>query len=214
MQKKKLKIIVFSVFCLLFFVAPALAQLPSPLQPDLAQEIQGQGAEAAARPLNLSLDQLKSTDIRIYVANLVATALTVVGIIFIGLMVFGGALWFLSGGAEEKITKAKQVLTQAGIGLIVIVGAYSLALGVQWALVRATTEEVFWQAQDPRALQECGTEWNAFQKCQTGLRANDMNCDNEYAAWSKCRDDLKASGWVPPSSNSSSNYKWGLNNPF
>ncbi|MDP3244639.1 MAG: pilin [bacterium] len=185
------------VGCFLFFVLPVLAQLPSPLQPDLVQEIQGQGAAAAAIPLHLDADLLKNSDARIYIANLVKTALTAVGIIFIGLMVFGGALWFFSKGEEEKVTKARRVLTQAGVGLIVILASYSLALGVQWALVRATTEEVFWQAQDPRALQECGTEWNDFQKCQTGLRAKDMNCDNEYKDWGDCRDELKASGWRP-----------------
>jgi amino acid transporter len=60
--------------------------------------------------------------------------LGLLGIIFIILIIFAGYNWLTAGGDEEKVTKAKQTLTRAVIGLIIIVGAYAITYFVFMSL--------------------------------------------------------------------------------
>lgn len=68
------------------------------------------------------------------IGSLIAAFLSLLGIIFLVLIIYGGFLWMTSGGNEAKVLKAKKVLTQATIGLIIIVSAYSITYFVIYAL--------------------------------------------------------------------------------
>lgn len=57
---------------------------------------------------------------------IIGTFLSFLGIIFLCLVIYGGFLWMTSAGNEGKIMKAKETLTQAVIGLIIILSAYSI----------------------------------------------------------------------------------------
>ncbi len=59
--------------------------------------------------------------------------LSLMGTIFLGLMLYGGYLWMTAMGEAEKITKAKDTMVPAVIGLVIIVGSYSL---VWWVIDR------------------------------------------------------------------------------
>jgi hypothetical protein len=52
--------------------------------------------------------------------------LSMLGVIFLILMVYGGFVWMLSAGNEIKVLKAKKVLTQAVVGMIIILSSYSI----------------------------------------------------------------------------------------
>lgn len=52
--------------------------------------------------------------------------LSLLGIIFIILVIYAGYNWMTAGGDEEKIRKAKDTLWRAIIGLIITVGAYAI----------------------------------------------------------------------------------------
>lgn len=52
--------------------------------------------------------------------------LSILGIIFIVLMIYGGYTWMTASGDEEKVKKAQQTIKTAIIGLIIIVGAYAI----------------------------------------------------------------------------------------
>ncbi len=49
-----------------------------------------------------------------------------VGVIFLTLALIGGLLWMISGGNEEKVKKAKLLITSGINGMIVIFLAYAL----------------------------------------------------------------------------------------
>lgn len=53
-------------------------------------------------------------------------ALSMVGVIFLGQMVYAGYLWMTAHGEEEQVTKAQTMIKQSIIGLIIVVGAYSI----------------------------------------------------------------------------------------
>jgi len=58
--------------------------------------------------------------------TVVKAFLGLLGVIFIILMLFAGYNWMTAGGDEEKITKAKNTIKTAIIGLIIVVGAWAI----------------------------------------------------------------------------------------
>ncbi len=109
----------------LLLPAAAFAQL-SQAQTDLADVGDGIGADA-------------DTELPELVGNLIAVLLSVLGIIFVVLVVYAGFLYLTSQGEADKVKKAKALLTQAVIGLVIIIAAYAIADFVIDSLVTATS---------------------------------------------------------------------------
>lgn len=82
---------------------------------------------------------MPATDIRVIAARIIRTALGFLGIVALVLILYGGFVWMTAGGNEENIQKAKKILTNAAIGLIIILSAYAIASFVIRALTQATT---------------------------------------------------------------------------
>jgi hypothetical protein len=60
------------------------------------------------------------------IANVISTALSLLGIIFLGLIIFSGYGWMMAGGDEKVIETAKARMKNAVIGLIIVLAAYSI----------------------------------------------------------------------------------------
>lgn len=60
------------------------------------------------------------------VASVIQGFIALLGIIFVILIIYAGYNWMTAGGDEGKVTKAKDTLQRAIIGLIIIVAAYSI----------------------------------------------------------------------------------------
>jgi len=60
------------------------------------------------------------------IAVVVKAFLGLLGVIFLILMIYAGYIWMTAGGEEEKVTKAKDTIRRAIIGLIIVVAAYSI----------------------------------------------------------------------------------------
>jgi len=56
----------------------------------------------------------------------IQAALALIGVIFLALMLYAGYHWMTARGEEEKVEKAKDTITRAIIGLIIVVGAYAI----------------------------------------------------------------------------------------
>ena len=69
-----------------------------------------------------------------YVAGLISILLGILGLIFVILLVFSGFQWMTAMGNEEKITKAKKMIINSTIGLIIIFISYSLAYFIFMAI--------------------------------------------------------------------------------
>jgi TRAP-type C4-dicarboxylate transport system permease small subunit len=69
------------------------------------------------------------------IGNIIAVLLSVLGIIFVVLVVYSGFLYLTSAGDDGKVKKAKTILSQSVIGLILIVAAYAIANFVIDALI-------------------------------------------------------------------------------
>ena len=70
---------------------------------------------------------LGDTDPRVMIAKVIQVALGFLGIIAVGLIMYAGFLWMTASGEQEKIDKAKKILTQAAIGLVIILSSFGIA---------------------------------------------------------------------------------------
>ena len=61
-----------------------------------------------------------------YMATIIKGFLSLMGIIFIILMIYAGFTWMTAGGDESKITKSKSTIARAAIGLFIVLGAYAI----------------------------------------------------------------------------------------
>lgn len=73
------------------------------------------------------------------VGIVVKAAISMVGVIFLALMVYAGYLWMTARGEEEPITKAQKIITACIIGLIIVAGAYSFTAFVVPQILKKTT---------------------------------------------------------------------------
>ena len=60
------------------------------------------------------------------VGSIIKVALSLIGVIFLTLMVYGGYLWMIDRGNNQQVEKAKALITAAIIGLIIVFGAYAI----------------------------------------------------------------------------------------
>lgn len=65
-----------------------------------------------------------STGIDWTISRIITTALSLVGILFLVLMLYSGYIWMMDKGEAKDIEKAKDNIKSAIIGLIIIFGAY------------------------------------------------------------------------------------------
>jgi hypothetical protein len=124
---KTASIIISSVFLLLSTTSFALAQLSDPT-----------ALEAQDNALMETADFASDFTIGDAVALVVEAFLGLLGIIFIFLITLAGYHWMTAAGDEQKVTKAKETIRTAVIGLIIIVAAYSITYFVFNALGKST----------------------------------------------------------------------------
>ncbi len=80
-----------------------------------------------------SVDSASASAIAGTVVNAV---LSLLGVIFIILIVYAGIKWMTAGGNEERVKEARTTITRAIIGLIIVAGA--------WAIMIFVFERLLW----------------------------------------------------------------------
>jgi len=55
-------------------------------------------------------------------------------------MVYAGYLWMTARGESDQVDKAKKIIVQSIIGLVITVGAYSITAFVVPALLKRTAQ--------------------------------------------------------------------------
>lgn len=58
---------------------------------------------------------------------MISAFLSLIGIIFLGLIIYAGLQWMTAEGNETRIEKAKKILTGSTIGLILVLAAYAIS---------------------------------------------------------------------------------------
>lgn len=120
------KIIIISF--ILTLTSPLIAQgLESPIGPpdtDILNFTKTAGTEAG---FNTS-DPV--TGLATLAGNIVAAFLSLIGVIFIVYTLYGGYLWMTAGGNDERVTKAKAIIRNGIVGMIIIFSVWGIYLVV------------------------------------------------------------------------------------
>jgi len=62
--------------------------------------------------------------INLLIGTIIKTILGLTGVIFMIMIVTAGDLWMTAGGNEEKISKARTMIFNAAVGILIVFGAY------------------------------------------------------------------------------------------
>ena len=68
-----------------------------------------------------------ATSIPVMIGKGIGVFLGLLGILFVVLVVYAGFLYLTSNGEETNVKKAKKLLTQAVIGMVITVSAYAIS---------------------------------------------------------------------------------------
>lgn len=79
-----------------------------------------------------------NTDIPTNIGKIIGIALSLVGVVFLVLMIYGGFLWMTAGGEAEKVKKAKGIIINAIIGLIIVLASYAITFFILDQIGQAT----------------------------------------------------------------------------
>ncbi|NUM25908.1 MAG: hypothetical protein HUU49_04850 [Candidatus Buchananbacteria bacterium] len=99
---------------------------------DITQQMQNSLA-------NVSLPSTNKDEgrVEVIVGKVIGAFLSIFGIIFMVLIIFGGYKWMMASGREEEISKAKATIRSAVIGLIIVLAAYAITFFITNALQQA-----------------------------------------------------------------------------
>lgn len=69
------------------------------------------------------------------VGGIIGLALEIVGTLFLLLMIYGGFLWMTGRGEPDKVKKAKELIIDAVVGIVIIFAAYIITNFVVTSLI-------------------------------------------------------------------------------
>lgn len=126
-MKNSLLIILSSLFILFFVFNFSLANTSAaPNLKDAFNSNLNSTAEKAAYKINKDDTDALADSIN----SMINIVLTLLGVIFIGLSVYGGFLYMTARGNEEQTKKGQSVIVQSLIGLIIVLSAYAISFFV------------------------------------------------------------------------------------
>lgn len=64
------------------------------------------------------------TQLTTFIASIIQTFLSILGVLFLVLTIYGGFLWMTARGNQSQVDKARDLIAAAVVGLAIVVGAY------------------------------------------------------------------------------------------
>ena len=104
-----------------FLIPPVLALADSPATNNL--KTVGQEGNAPYQSIVPG-----SNDLATIIGIAIQAFLSILGVLFLVYIVYAGYKWMSAAGDEEKVTKAKDTIERAVIGLLVTIGAYAISV--------------------------------------------------------------------------------------
>lgn len=74
------------------------------------------------------------------VGTIINAALSLLGVVFLVLLVYGGYKWMMASGNEEEVTKAKDIIWRAIIGLMIVMAAGAITFFVTSRIEKASIQ--------------------------------------------------------------------------
>ncbi len=80
----------------------------------------------------------KSATLDSVIGSVISIFLGLLGVIFLVLIVYGGYQWLIARGDEGRVELAKDTITRAIIGLVIVMAAYAISYYVIYYLLKAS----------------------------------------------------------------------------
>lgn len=127
--------IITSLLAVTFLLSAGFVALPATTQAFTPGD-----PESALSDVNDTLDLNDSDDAAFdTIANIINIGLGLLGLIFFVLVLYAGFLWMTASGNGDQVGKAKTMLTQAVIGLIIVLAAFAISNFVISQLISAAS---------------------------------------------------------------------------
>ena len=117
------------------------------------------------------------------IGNVLGTALSLVGVLFFALMLYGGITWMMAHGNAESEKKALSTITAAIIGILIVLGSYALTTFVLSSVKgggggggnKCTEKHPTWACQN---IDKCAVKPNLSEEEKTKLDCSGKkNCE-------------------------------------
>jgi cbb3-type cytochrome oxidase subunit 3 len=106
----------------------------------LADSLFQQGLDKTANGLGFDTGK-EAVTIETRIGIIIQAILSFLGVIFFLLMIYGGFLWMTAKGNDQQVDKAKNLITAAIIGLVIVVAAYAISYFVTQYLSSKSLKE-------------------------------------------------------------------------
>ncbi len=116
------------------------------------------------------------------IGGIIRGVLSLVGVIFLVLTIYAGLLWMTASGAEDKISKAKDILKSSVIGLAIVASAYGITALVMSFVIGASAPSTDTGQYGPESTMGC-CYWEAEKKCAQTTSAATCGQKWEDARW-------------------------------
>ena len=129
-KKKVLSFLILAVmaFSMVFAVAGNVnAQVNEILNNDQLKDVADEAYNAD--------DGVPGKNIQTMIVTVINTILGLLGIIFLVIIIYAGFLWMTAGGNDDQVGKAKKLIINSIIGIVIIVGAYAISYFVLNAVI-------------------------------------------------------------------------------
>jgi hypothetical protein len=68
-----------------------------------------------------------TTQLPAIIGSIINAALGLLGVVLVVLLIYGGFLWMTAGGNSDQVDKAKKMIINSVIGIIIVLAAYSIS---------------------------------------------------------------------------------------
>lgn len=131
MKKRALKIFLFA----------AVLVLVAPIFVFATNGTDKYGIERAADTAGLQRSIGGETTVPGVIGSVISAGLALLGVLFFLLILYSGFIWMKAMGKSDEVTKAKDTMEAAVVGLVLVLAAYALANFVFGSLTESTTSE-------------------------------------------------------------------------
>jgi len=111
---------------------------PEPSKSSVGSLLEAAGNAAKYDTANVKSGAISTSSIA---GGIIRIFLSLLGVIFILLMLYGGYLWMTARGNQEQVTKAKELMTSAIIGLVIVIAAYAITYFALFMIAREYVQE-------------------------------------------------------------------------
>lgn len=136
-----------------------------------------------AKPAGYDIGPKQTVESKI--SLVINVALSIVGLLFLGMAMYAGMRWLTARGNEENVTKARDALEGAIIGMVIIAVSYAISSMIfNLVSAKAAPPTVNSPVVSPEKLKKCEDDYTT---CKTDTCSSMVNTPEYDACFASCK---------------------------